>query len=394
MNCGQKKYKILFVAHERKLGGATISLLALIDELRRKGHEIIVIVPTKDCQLAGELKRREIKTISVFFAWWQMPKDWNFLYKLLFKFLYFIENIQIYCVWIKVKSLGINIVHTNSSVTDFGAKLAKKLKVKHVWHVREFGEADYNLQYMFGKLRTWNYIDNNSDKVVFISRSLCDSFKEYLNFNKVKVIYNGISSQYLYEREFINQKEYTTFLVAGNLNRNKQQMLVLRATKKLLEQNIKNFKILIAGESSSMKDSQLYENELKRYIEENQLINVKMLGKVEDMCELRKHADVEIVPSSKEAFGRVTVEAMFSGMPVIGSNSGANIELIEDGKSGLLFENGNAEDLASKMEMFIKEYNKLNIMGQYAFEYVKDKFTAKKNADEIEELYNELIGAK
>ena len=51
--------KILYIAHERKLGGATLSLLAAIDEMRTRGHEIYVMIPVSKCPLAQELQKRD-----------------------------------------------------------------------------------------------------------------------------------------------------------------------------------------------------------------------------------------------------------------------------------------------------------------------------------------------
>ena len=96
---GKKILNILYVAHERKLGGATLSLLSLIDEMKAKGHEIYVIVPTGNCPLAKELRKRSIPFITVFFGWIQMPSYWNIVLKYCFRLLYFIEPLQVWYVY-------------------------------------------------------------------------------------------------------------------------------------------------------------------------------------------------------------------------------------------------------------------------------------------------------
>lgn len=384
-----KKLHILYVAHERKLGGATLSLLALIDEMIKKGHVIDVVVPTSDCPLARELKQRNIKIYPMFFAWWQMPAEWKWVAKKCFKFLYLMENIQVELVLHMIQGKKYDIVHTNSSVTDFGARLAKKMNCKHVWHVREFGDADYNLEYMLGKEETWKRINREADKIVFISNNLMQYFADFVNKNKTKVIYNGIADKYIQSRIY-QEKEEVTFLIAGNLNRKKQQMLVLLAAKLLIEKNVSGFKIYIAGSSSSMPDSKAYERELQEYVEKYLKDKVVFLGRVEDMIALRNIVDVELVPSSREAFGRVTVEAMFSGMPVIASDAGANIELIQNNENGLFFETGNYKDLATKMELLIKQRHLIEELGKRAFEGAVGKYTAQNNADLIEDEYFRL----
>ena len=109
------------------------------------------------------------------------------------------------------------------------------------------------------------------------------------------------------------------------------------------------------------------------------------------MNEIRKEADVEIVPSNREAFGRVTIEAMFAGMPVIASDSGANPELVQHGRNGLLFQNGDKTDLAEKMSCFIENRESIEQMGKEAALFAMNSFTAKKNADAIEELYYDIL---
>lgn len=62
-------------------------------------------------------------------------------------------------------------------------------------------------------------------------------------------------------------------------------------------------------------------------------------------------ADVVLICSHWEPFGRVTVEAMLAGKPVI-AISGATVELIHDGVTGLLYDPGNYSVLANKMRYF------------------------------------------
>lgn len=377
-----KKLNILYVAHERKLGGATLSLLALIDEMQARGHRIYVVVPTKRCPLALELKKRGIPFVPVFFAWIQMPSYWNKISKLCFRCLYLLEPLQVSYIYHIMRNKKIDLVHSNSSVTDFGARLAEKLQCKHIWHVREFGDADYNFEYLKGKEATWQWMNAHAHKFVFISKCLCDYFKGYADPNKSQVIYNGISENYIIHRNY-SEREKIAFLISGNLVRGKGQMLVLQAANELKRKNYK-FEVLIAGSSSSMSDSKLYERELKDYIGENLQDIAVMLGRVSDMKALRKKADVEIVASNKEAFGRVTVEAMLGGMPVIASATGANTELVRDGYNGLLFDVGNVKELAAKMEYFILQPQIVESLGINASQSSVEKYTVAKNADLIE----------
>ena len=109
------------------------------------------------------------------------------------------------------------------------------------------------------------------------------------------------------------------------------------------------------------------------------------------MKKLREETDVEIVASVSEAFGRVTVEGMFSRNPVLVSDAGANPELVDSGENGLIFKNLDAEDMAEKMNCFIENPHIVGAMGERAYYYAVDNFTIQRNADNIEKIYNSII---
>ena len=67
-------------------------------------------------------------------------------------------------------------------------------------------------------------------------------FEPIVDLQKSTVIYNGISKEYLLKKKY-KEKEEVTFLISGNLNKNKQQLLVLQAANELLNRNINSFHI-------------------------------------------------------------------------------------------------------------------------------------------------------
>ena len=78
---------------------------------------------------------------------------------------------------------------------------------------------------------------------------------------------------------------------------------------------------------------------------------VTFVGYVNEPVHLIRRANLTLVCSRWEAFGRVIVEAMLVGTPIIATkNSGGTAELIEEGKTGLLYERGNYIELADKIQ--------------------------------------------
>lgn len=387
----KKKFNILFISHERKLGGASRSLVALAKELQLRGHNIYVVVLLKRCPLAIELEKNGIVTIPIFFGWWMCPVYWNRTLQTAFKFLYYIEYIACKYLTHIVKKYDIDIIHSNSSTIDIGAKVARTTNRKHVWHFREFGMEDFELKYMNGREKSIQYIQNNSDGIIFISRKLRQAYHDIKDEKKIRVIYNGISKEYLQTKIF-SLREQTIFVVSGTIIKNKNQILVVQAAKRLLEEGYSNFEVWIAGASTSLQASKDYEKYIKNYIKENCMEeHVKMLGYVKNMKEVRAKGDVEIVASKSEAFGRVTVEAMMSSMPVIAANAGANSELIIEEETGYLFGNDSVEELMCAMKRILEHHSEIERMGRRAYQIAVDNFTAERNAEEVEKYYNYIM---
>ncbi len=386
-----RKLRIMYISHERKMGGANLCLLELAKEMKKRGHEVYVTVLLKNCPLAVELKKCNIATIPAFFGWWQMPKKWNLFLKTAFRFLYALEWIQLLRLSCIAKKLKIDIIHSNSSCIDLGMKLSIRTRIPHIWHFREFGDTDYDLEYLEGREKSIAYINQNAKNIIFISKTLKKYYNDIKSEKNRRIIYDGVSEDYLLMKGDKGETP-VIFLMAANINKNKNQKIILEAAAILKQKGITEFKVLMAGAATALSESQKYEKELYIYQKDYGLEMVEFLGYVKDMNQIRKIADVEIVPSVREAFGRVTVEAMLAGNPVVASDSGASVELIEEGKTGFLFQQGDRDALAARMEFCIKNPKILKEMGKTARKTAKEKYLIKKNADEVEKLYLSICG--
>ena len=94
-----------------------------------------------------------------------------------------------------------------------------------------------------------------------------------------------------------------------------------------------------------------------------------------------------------ENFPRTLVEAFGSGLPVIASRIGALAELVEDGVTGLLFEPGNSQDLAEKMQWAHQHPEKMAEMGRNARVLYETEFTADRNHHQLITIYEAAINA-
>lgn len=380
---------VLFISHERKMGGANLSLFELACEMKKKGVKVYVAVLYRGCPIDIRLRSAGIETVPCIFGWWQQPADWNMLYKGAFRILHSIQffTVKKLCRFIRQKNIG--IVHSNSSTIDIGVQAAKITNCKHIYHFREFGYYDYNLEYIFDRRNVETYINNNSSINIFISKALAET---YNNITNKVVIYDGIAADCFISNDKKRTDGVVHFLVSGNLISGKNQKIVLEAAAILNQNGFKDkFFVSIAGMSTDLKESQQYEKELKQIKEEKYLGNVEFLGYITDMKKLREDVDAEIVPSLCEAYGRVTIEAMAARHIVIVSDGGANTELIDNGVTGLVFENDNILDLAEKMTYVINNNIECRHMADKAYEYARKRHVYEKNAQQIYEIYKDIL---
>ncbi|HEX7643157.1 MAG TPA: glycosyltransferase [Burkholderiaceae bacterium] len=105
-------------------------------------------------------------------------------------------------------------------------------------------------------------------------------------------------------------------------------------------------------------------------------------------------AQFAVVPSiCYETFGLAAAEAFSCGTPVIASNHGGIGELIEDGKTGLLFAPGDAHELSYKIEWAADHPEEMVRMGQEAYRRYLEKYTPQRNYVMLREIYDNAISA-
>jgi len=383
---------ILFITHEMNMGGASKSLVTLASELQDRGHHVVVVVPAIKGKVYNALKEKKIKVHTAFFGWRVVSEDWNPVIQIGFKILYPFENLYSIYISRMIKKYNIDIVHSNSSVIDVGAKAAAKVGVPHVWHYREFQDF-YHFHYIPDKRKRMEVFETMKGEVIFISHKLAEYYHDEMPLHMGRVIYNGISADFLvekYKNGEKSKKERVKFLLAGNFHKTKRHDLAISAAGILYKRGYKNFELIIAGAIANMAESVEYEKEL-RHMAQGMTDTVRFAGFVEDMAELRKRTDVELVCSELEAFGRVTVEAMMASNPVIASNAGANTELIEDEKNGKLFKKGDASDLADKMQWFLDEPAHISECGRRAYIFAKENFLSGINTENVINVYRDIL---
>jgi glycosyltransferase involved in cell wall biosynthesis len=117
---------------------------------------------------------------------------------------------------------------------------------------------------------------------------------------------------------------------------------------------------------------------------------VKFLGWRDDIDEIMPIFDIFVLPSLNEGMGRVLVEAMAAGKPVIASRAGGIPDLVKHEKTGLLVPPGDVPALADAILRLVNDPDERRRMGETGRFFCR-RFSLKAMIDKIDNLYDELL---
>jgi len=121
--------------------------------------------------------------------------------------------------------------------------------------------------------------------------------------------------------------------------------------------------------------------------------NVKFLGWRDDVAEVMSVFDIFVLPSLNEGMGRVLVEAMALGKPVVASDVGGIPDPVVDCKNGYLVPVGDVETLVAKIKELLDDPGKMEEMGKCGKKIAVD-YSANAMVQKIDQLYHELLRGK
>lgn len=388
--------RIVFVQQDVGMWGASLSLLALIDQLRIKGHSCLVLLP-RVCPLAKELEAQDIKYEVIPRRCWVYTENGPIARRVASGIWSFGRNLKLADRAARIVScFKPDLIHTNSSKTNFGALLAWRMSLPHVWHFREFtgGEFEFSVGVVFslGRRVSCELIRTLSSAIVVVSRALKRQFDCISLRVPTYVVYNGILSSSEMEKTVLtplpNSNPLTLSLI-GRFDKWKQPTVALEAIRILRDEG-RNVKLIVAG-SGEKDDTQ----RVLEYIADHNLADsVDVRGFVKDIGQIYAQSHALLMCSISDSFGRATAEAMAYGRPVIGANAGATTELIDNETNGLLFRPGDPDDLASKIRRIIDDKRMIAYLGANGAEKAKREFTTEKYGSQMEQIFRSVINGR
>ena len=291
----------------------------------------------------------------------------------------------------------IDLVHLNNSL-DVGYEwriISRLVGVKCLTHQR-------------GKpvLSKWKRrMASSFDAVICIARFLKEDLRRQgVNVHEGFVVINdGIDPGYIKSRLTRSREDARTALglsgdkpligIVGNFKPWKGQEIVVRAVD-FLKDRYPDLHCLIIGDYSRTftEDVDHYESVVSYTKEHGVEEMVSFLGYRNDVPDLVNCLDIFVHAStSPEPFGRVILEALVLETPVIATNFGGPLDIIEDGISGILVPPGDPEAMSKAIDRLLQDKDLMDRMAAAGRIRVDEKFLLEDNVRRTEELYDSLL---
>ncbi|MFO0780554.1 MAG: glycosyltransferase family 4 protein [Candidatus Gracilibacteria bacterium] len=335
---------ILFYTDTPFTGGAEKHIQLLAENLIKDGYNVRVVCSNSKRldEWCAAMKKNGVETLRLKVSHKHDPRHYFQLKKILKNLTPDLLHLHLwnpgacrYAFWAGAQK-GVKIITTEHD--PFPLKgLKKKIKtgaMRKTVHTITVSEANYQ------QMLRWYPEQKNLMSVIHNGIDLEAFEKELLHFTTQEK--HKIRSQL-----FGAENTDTIILTVAALHPRKGLQYLIRGMKEVIE-NKNDVKLVIVGEGPEEED-------LKKLIKKLKLENhIRLVGKQESIPKILKSSDLFVLPSVKEAFGLVLLEAMAAQLPIVATNVGGIPEIVEDRKSGFLVEPGSAEALAKTIIMLLK----------------------------------------
>lgn len=281
------------------------------------------------------------------------------------------------------------LVHTNTSVTLGGSAAARVARVPHVWHVREIYTGFDRWWPAYRRLLA------TADALPCVSRATCEQFG---GLTAARVLYDGLAvtprrADRAAARTALDlPPDATVLAVLGRVSGWKGQDVAVAALGHPALRDRDDVVLVIAGDPWRGE-----ERHLRALHEQAAALGlgdrVRHVGFREDVDTVYGAADVVLVPSKQpDPFPNAALEAAAAGCCVVASGHGGLPEMLRHGRTAMLVPPDAPGPLAEAVAALVDDPAQRAALGAAAAADVAERFSTARMLDEIQALYDELLG--
>lgn len=374
------------------LSGSHIAFKNMLRGVMELGVQPVVVIPDKK-ELYDDLLPLGVPLFTVKYRFAVYPYLRSFKDVLLF--LPRLVGRQIFN-WMAVRKLttylrseNIDLIHTNVGVMNIGFRTARRLKIPHIYHIREYADLDFGMHHFPSKAAFQRRLSKPDSYSICITKGIQNYFNEQ-DKPTSRVIYDGVCSQRL-SLDIKQKGRY--FLYVGRVQPAKGLLPLIEAYSIFHERYKNMIPLEVVGEVS---DYQYYEQILQVIKERGIEDMVHFRGEQSDVYSWMQKALAIIIPSLSEGFGFCMPEAMFHGCLAIGHNVGGTKEQMDNGLElqgdEIAFRYDYTRQLAHLLEhVACSSLDDLKPYILRAFDTVNLLYSMEHHADQVYKFYQDIL---
>jgi glycosyltransferase involved in cell wall biosynthesis len=354
------------------LGGAEYAALEAVKALLDRGHAVDVVLPGE-----GPLTQRVDSRASVRVVhqnrW--IVGDSGYLAAL--RWLAYDVIVARRQLARLLRDLGADAVITNTISLPAPAFAARSCGIPHLWLVHEYGHRGHGVRLVLGRSLTLRLIGLLSDVVLAVSKPLGAELARYVGAERVRVVHQSVEVPRIDSPPPPGPE--LRLLLIGSRVALKGQRDAIDALA-LLRSRRFNVRLDMLGHADTDYEAGLHALVGALGIDDS----VRLLPFDEHPEHYYLDTHVTLMCSTGEGFGRVTVEAMKLGRPVVGAADGGTLDVIEDGVNGFLYTPRDVAALAACIEKFAKDPKLVAAMGERAKRTARATYTSEAFGEALE----------
>lgn len=378
-----KKVKVLFVSNSGAGSGATKGLLDILRHVNPQRYEAYLACPAKG-PLQADAKKLGIQTFDCPWGSWLKYRLLSTMGRASVRQ----TILGMVRVLVLIKRLKIDIVYSNNGHVLFGAVASQLTRTPHVWHIQEV---------VSHRAFPYKIIDLLSSRVIVNSEFIKGTLPVYLR-QRATVVYYGFcidaepldsQARLVLRRRYDIHGDVVISLV-GSIQERKGQKELLCAMP-LIRERCPRAELLIVGDTSGGQAAS-YEREVRDVVRTHHLEDVvKFVGYQQDMSDIYQLTDILIVPSRQEPYGRVVVEALLWGIPVIATREGGIPEAIGDSQAVIWINSRDPEQIARAIQQMMGALEEMKRRAQTSRAVVAQRFRMGSMIEEIEDIISAAV---
>lgn len=280
-----------------------------------------------------------------------------------------------------LRRLGVDLVHSNTTESVFGALAARRVGLPHVWHLHGLKHDWLTPRAVLARGLARRTLAATADGIVVPSLEFGHRIAPYAPDVPIRVVPNGLLCPE--HRRHLEPLRPTGELRILTVGREKGWTRAVDCLAELTRRGRAAYWTFVGIDDPKRTRAHALALGLAD--------RIRFVGHVEDPSPFYLRADVHVLPSSYETFGRVLVEAMAVGCPVVAHRVGGIPEVVSDGETGRLVEVGDVVGMADAILEIADDPERTERLRHAAWSDVWERFTVERFAGAFQEIYRDCV---